>query len=684
MATPATFPSNEVLQCASSLLRAGAGASSLEEVAAAVVHEVRDWFVDKATGMPVLPLVRFYVTSRWGDLEPELKDFALAVGTDARARADVICLTLLATAGEEARWNDRRASIGHKAIPLPSMEALKRLPMVARLVDQLGVDPHRLVAPDRVVIVEDTRRALDIFHVPEARDSPYVPDQEAFVIPYGVRSVVGLGGALADGHLFALLLFSSTPIPASALDAFTAMALSVKVALLTHADQPVFAGGAVDSERPQVAGGSPASDISRLETMNATYEQLLDARARVIDQELLRLDKEVAEAHRQLGELQASEAAARLREARKESVVEGALDCIIGMDAGGLIIEFNRAAETTFGVGRHDALGRPLAEVVIPYGMRERHAQGLSTYLETGEGPVIGRRIEVQALRADGTEFPVELAITRVEGSEPPLFNGYVRDITDRRRAAEELAAGRERLAHIARTLQTSLLPPELPRIGGYELAATFRALGDGYEVGGDFYDAFEVSDGRWGVVLGDVCGKGSEAAVVTALTRYTVRAAAMRSRDPAAVLRTLNEAIHRQHPDQFCTAAYATIDPTSGMVRLAVGGHPPPLVLSAGGGIEAVGIGGALLGPFEDWGGPTVTVTLGDGDLLLFYSDGVTEARSGSELFGDDRLRDVLRQSAGLTAAEVARVIEAAVLDFAGSLSDDLAILALRRLGGG
>jgi hypothetical protein len=121
------------------------------------------------------------------------------------------------------------------------------------------------------------------------------------------------------------------------------------------------------------------------------------------------------------------------------AILESALDSIITMDHKGRIVEFNPAAEKTFGYTRAEAIGKEMAELIIPPALRERHRRGLSHYLETGEGPVLGKRIEITALRADGTEFPVELTVTRVPGGDPPLFTGFVRDLAERRELEEQL-----------------------------------------------------------------------------------------------------------------------------------------------------------------------------------------------------------------------------------------------------
>jgi PAS domain S-box-containing protein len=234
--------------------------------------------------------------------------------------------------------------------------------------------------------------------------------------------------------------------------------------------------------------------------------------------------------------------------------------------------------------------------------------------------------------------------------------------------------------AYIARTLQHSLLPPHLPEIAGLEVAARYRAAGEGNEVGGDFYDLFDTGDARWAVLIGDVCGKGADAAATTALARYTLRAAAMRERRPSRVLEQLNEALLRQRDDrQFCTVAYATVDVGAHGAELTVscGGHPAPVVIRRGGGVEVTPCGGTLLGVVGDPELAEAAIGLSPGDALVLYTDGVTEARTADGLFGSDRLATVASGAAGHSATEIARRIEEAAAS--GELRDDLAIVVLR-----
>jgi PAS domain S-box-containing protein len=253
----------------------------------------------------------------------------------------------------------------------------------------------------------------------------------------------------------------------------------------------------------------------------------------------------------------------------------------------------------------------------------------------------------------------------------------------DRERIARDRAeADRRRIHELNSALQTSLLPPSLPDIPGLEVSARYQPALAGLEVGGDFYDVFDTG-GDWAVVVGDVCGKGPEAAAVTATARWTIRSVAMDIRQPAQVLRKLNETmIHQQLEGRFCTLAYTRVVPTSHGVRISVcrGGHPAPLVLRANGEVEFVGTPGSLIGVFPDVRLWEETVQLDPGDTYIAYTDGVTEARRNREQFGDERLAETISNCTGLDADSIAAAIESAVLDFGGAEpSDDLALIVLR-----
>ena len=154
------------------------------------------------------------------------------------------CLTLLATRGQESDWNDRRKSRGHAAIPLPSEKIVENAPMISQLIAQLGVDVSAIPRPEPDVIVDLAQKSYNVFHVAEARGSSYIPAQDEFVVPYGIHSVLGFGGVLPSGNLFATIMFTKTAVPRETADLFANIALAVKLAILPFDGGATFAPAA--------------------------------------------------------------------------------------------------------------------------------------------------------------------------------------------------------------------------------------------------------------------------------------------------------------------------------------------------------------------------------------------------------------------------------------------------------
>ncbi len=231
-----------------------------------------------------------------------------------------------------------------------------------------------------------------------------------------------------------------------------------------------------------------------------------------------------------------------------------------------------------------------------------------------------------------------------------------------------------------AQTLQRALLPPSLPEPDGLLFAAGYRAAGAGNEVGGDFYDVFEQSDGSFAVVIGDVCGKGPQAAAVTALARYTLRAHAVAALRPSFLLARLNDALLRQHAPGFVTVALARVEltPTGARMELTTAGHPAP-ILARDGVAAPVGEIGTPLGIVHDPELPEIAIDLVPGDVVAFYTDGVTEAAAPRVLLDEtDLCRLVADRAASGPAAVVERLERTAVEIAQGAPRDDIAALAL------
>jgi serine phosphatase RsbU (regulator of sigma subunit) len=215
-------------------------------------------------------------------------------------------------------------------------------------------------------------------------------------------------------------------------------------------------------------------------------------------------------------------------------------------------------------------------------------------------------------------------------------------------------------------------------------VTTSYQPAGETNEVGGDFYDLWEIPGIGFGVAIGDVCGKGAAAAAVTSLTRHTVRTASMHEPTPSRVLRVLNDAIRRRaHDRRFSTVAYAYGRATADggwKLTLSLGGHPHPFLLRAGGTVERLGDAGTLLGIFDTVKVSDRTYHLNPGDAVVFWTDGVTERRSGGAQFGEERLEKVLRGCVGKSPDEVIGSVEQALSEFApGPPQDDVALVVIQ-----
>jgi serine phosphatase RsbU (regulator of sigma subunit) len=306
---------------------------------------------------------------------------------------------------------------------------------------------------------------------------------------------------------------------------------------------------------------------------------------------------------------------------------------------------------------RFGPLGASLASVL---------ATGFALWFtDNGSGPFIGGSPDQELLRAQ--VFMAAAAVTSLTLASA---------VAERRRAHD-----RER--EIAETLQRSLLPPKLPSIPGVDLGAAFHAAGPEVQVGGDFYDVFPVN-GNWAVVIGDVSGKGPEAAALTALARHSVRALFLQQNSPAMVLGLLNEEL-LQHPQgRFVTVVLGVLRSPgpSGASEfvLANGGHPPPLLLRNDGSVETVQAPGMLIGFSEAPGLQDTTVQLTAGDALFLYTDGVTDAGAPRSPLRPADLDRIVASCSRLPAQDAAERVERAAVEHAeGRRRDDLAVLVLR-----
>ncbi|CAN5712494.1 hypothetical protein BH24ACT13_BH24ACT13_13820 [soil metagenome] len=326
-------------------------------------------------------------------------------------------------------------------------------------------------------------------------------------------------------------------------------------------------------------------------------------------------------------------------------------------------------------------------------------AHGRRMTLRSGEGlpgrAFAAQRAEASADECSGVAFPLVGAdgpqavvefFSRADRAVDDELLGVLDSIGRQLGLHLDRMSAEASLREVAEALQSSLLPPRLPRVPATDMAALYRAGGHGVSVGGDFYDVFRSGPGTWTVVIGDVCGKGAPAAAVTALARWTIRAAAAEHSDPTQVLSRLNRALTEPDEDRpFLTACLVQLDvgDTSTIARVTCAGHPPPYVLRADGVVFPVDAPGDLLGVLDEPELTTASVELNPGDLLLMYTDGVNEARnSAGRLFGFYGVTQALGECAGATTRETVDAIFAAVLRYQGQdrRRDDMALVALRR----
>jgi len=309
----------------------------------------------------------------------------------------------------------------------------------------------------------------------------------------------------------------------------------------------------------------------------------------------------------------------------------------------------------------------------LPYGAGEAlAAYGIGAYLGVplvARGKVIGALSLARGLEGGRPYAADDIDLVQDLGRRVALALDHARLFDDQR--------------HIAVTLQASLLPPGLPEIPGVELASRYRSAMATSEVGGDFYDLYPAGDDAWAVVMGDISGKGVEAAALTALARYTVRAASREHRQPREVLALLNEAVLAEEAGgRFLTIVFGRLRHRDGAWRLTVacGGHPPPLLLRASGQVEPAGRPGTLIGFVPHPALPEKVTALAPGDAVVFYTDGLTDVRGAGGTFGEERVRAIMADCRGMHAEAIAARLETEVLAFlSGEARDDLAVLVLR-----
>jgi serine phosphatase RsbU (regulator of sigma subunit) len=379
---------------------------------------------------------------------------------------------------------------------------------------------------------------------------------------------------------------------------------------------------------------------------------------------------------------------------------------LAGEIASWVIVDVERAGRLRrqFVIGPHDELAEELARQVratdpepgsVPAVVHSASRSVVMAYAEEpgafgadADGTPLLLKLGVTSLLSvpicdDGTSYGVlTLARSAAEGRFDIADLGLAEELGEHLGVAIRVDRMFHRRSAVAEALQGSLLPARLPEIDWLELSAAYLPSSEGLEVSGDFYDVFPVTGG-WAITVGDVCGKGQEAAAMTAAARHAIRVLAHWNPDPADVLAKVNEVILTgDYEDRFVTAKLVYLRRDGARVRaeLASAGHPGPAVVRPDGRVEVLSGGGLPLGLFPDADPQRAELELGPEDLLFFYSDGVTDARSPDLQYFEDRLADELAGVAGRSAAETARIIQGLVSGFSSDeLRDDMTILVAK-----
>lgn len=353
----------------------------------------------------------------------------------------------------------------------------------------------------------------------------------------------------------------------------------------------------------------------------------------------------------------------------------------------GTIVKVNQTFLVMTGHERHELVGRRRFADLLSAGGRIYH--------ETHYAPMLrmqgtAREIAFELVCTDGSRVPVlvNAVLESDDNQTPVLVRIAVFDATERREYERELVRARERAeaseAHakaLAHTLQQTLIPPTPPAIPQLQVAAVYRPAGDGAEVGGDFYDVFQIDTCTWVVVIGDVRGKGVGAAVVTSLARHTLRAASVHLERPSDTLATLNQVLLRDSTERFCTVALVRLTRSAGAWHAAVGsaGHPLPVLRRDGRTPTEIGQPGTVLGVIDEPELSDVELDLQPGDCLLLYTDGVPDGRRGQDFYGEDRLMQVVASPVASAEQLTEAVLEDVLAYQSGDARDDIAIVVVR-----
>jgi hypothetical protein len=692
---------SDVVAYSTGVREATAGATVMEEAATQMVRYLRRAF-RTTEGRPAFALGRFFNTAPWEDLPPDLRAVLRPPGSTEPEPAGVRAAVVLGSDGDEPGWNDRRDSPGMQVTLLDSVEAVTENPLVAALVRELGIDPGTFIGRPPATD-PGARTHFGLLHIEDANDSGRVPIQE-FVAEYGIRSIVGFGGVLPTGNVFSVVLHSRVPIDAEAAALLRIIGLSVKLALLPFATEPMFVGG---RSRPVPAVESARARIAALEQLISVQETTVAAQAGRLEDSVQLLHRHERLLRREAGIIDTL---------RRVGVTLGAdLDVErVAQEATDAIVDVTGAA---FGAFFHNQVG-PAGESLTLYTLAgaPREAfdkfpmpRNTAIFSETFLRSTVVRSADVTTDPRYGHSAPhhgmppghlpvrsfLSVPVISVTGVvHGGIFLGHP-DVGVFDERAERLTVGVATQAaaaldnallytgqrRVARALQANLLtpPPSTPR---FELCARYEPAMEHAEVGGDWYDSFVLPSGDTTLVVGDVVGHDLNAAACMAQLRNVVRSIAVdRGDDPAVIVRHTDGVAAQLGITNFATLIFGRVEEAvDGTLRFrwTNAGHPPPVLLHPDGHARLLRHAPNLpLGVRPGEPRRDHIEALPAGSTLLLYTDGLVEGRHRTVGEGLGQLTRVVEDYAG---EPLEKFCDAVIDGMAGpATSDDIALIALR-----
>jgi len=285
----------DMSECGCALRSMSNKAHSMEDTTNNIIDYLYNNLVDKQTGEKSCVLIRFFKTHPYGELTPELQDYVCNIlGDKDLATHDLKCLTLLATAGELPAWNSRYQSQRYKAIPLTDKNTIARIPMIAQVISQLGLDLDNVIKPDANLIAYLEQKIYNVFYVPDASESDYITAKYSFVVPFNVKSVVGIGGLLPSGNMFVVLMFLKNHVPRFTTNLLRPLALNVKMAILPFDNNIIFHNLHGISNNLSINQENSAEEIKRLNSQIQTLNTLLEVSEKATINQSDRLEEAIA------------------------------------------------------------------------------------------------------------------------------------------------------------------------------------------------------------------------------------------------------------------------------------------------------------------------------------------------------------------------------------------------------